>query len=500
MMSGRWVRRVVMSVAVLPQVGCGGWVDVDTGQGDGGSGGSASGASGSAGASTPADGYDLYAIPGTVMPGEDPKQFDIVASQVSENGELIVGTTWHLPDSLEPPSVLGDVERSVGQDADARYFYWTAGTGAQPWTGPHSSLTLSGDGSTIFTYVDASAAHETLGFRRWTLEDGFQDIGGASYVGTDLSASSYDGKRAAGSFGYTGAAGQHPLRAVFWEQGRWSDQVIDASETIAEAAFGWVSPEGSVSTVTSYGTPNHLYWAEGDDELELITQPASDCIANPASRDGRVVISFCSKRGGNDVYRWTAETRTFVSMGELPWTDWANATNPDGSALAAVNGSRLAYLKGGTTVLTTADAAIQVMGLNDDGSRVYLQQDNRATLWTESAGFAPLESLASLPCTKLSYPGNQVPGFPGNLAAGLSSTDLEPGSLGCGWSKSRAVVWDELGVRDIAAELRAAGVSLQGMELRRAERVWAGSSIRVMGAGELANGARRSWFAELPAR
>jgi hypothetical protein len=86
------------------------------------------------------------------------------------------------------------------------------------------------------------------------------------------------------------------------------------------------------------------------------------------------------------------------------------------------------------------------------------------------------------------------------LAAGLSSTDLEPGTPSCGWSKSRAVVWDALGVRDIAAELSAVGVNLQGIELRRAERVWAGSSIRVMGAGELSNGARRTWFAELPAR
>jgi hypothetical protein len=63
------------------------------------------------------------------------------------------------------------------------------------------------------------------------------------------------------------------------------------------------------------------------------------------------------------------------------------------------------------------------------------------------------------------------------------------------------VLWDCQGVRDLAAELTAAGVDLQGTWLYNPVRVWSGTSIMIVGYG-LANGVSdtRAWIAWLPNR
>ena len=508
MIVSRWVRGWVL-FAALPLAGCGGWVDVDTAgsggtSGAGGRWGATGGSTGSSGAPTqvPA-GYGFYVIPGSLQAGDNAADFDSRARLVSENGSLVVGTTSVAP--APSPGLPRGADDQV-YHGELRYFYWTSASGTQPWEG-HTPSCLSGDGSAIFSTAGVSEDGDTLSFTRWTSEGGFQDLGASgSYEAAGMGWCSYDGQRAGGSFWKRAPVkSTSDIRAVLWADGRWDNQVNPVLPTseVPDGAFGWVSPVGSVSIVTSYGSPNHIYWADGDAALELLVQPGS-CIAQPASRDGKVVVSFCEVEDGFEVYRWTADTREFARMGELGWPDHANVKSADGSALAASSGNQLAYLKDGTTTVATADGDLSVLGVSDDGSQVYLQQGSQALRWSEATGFVALEPLSELPCTLLSYPGSEGPRFPEGLAVGLSSaasddaSELVPSE--CAWARSRAVLWDSRGVRDIQAELTAAGVDLQGVELHRADRVWSTSGVRIMGTGNLASGALRTWIAELPAR
>jgi hypothetical protein len=459
---------------------------------------------GSSGAPTPAPaGYGFYVIPGSLQDGDNGADFDSRARMVSENGLLVVGTTSVVP--APSPGVPRGADDQVYRD-ELRYFYWTPASGTQPWEGPTPSC-LSGDGSAIFSTAGVNAGNEPLAFTRWTREGGFQVIGTrdpSEAAGMDWC--SYDGQRAGGYFWKRAPAkSTSDIRAVLWAEGRWDNQVnpILPTAQVPDGAFGWVSPVGSVSIVTSYGSPNRVYWADGNAELELLVQPGS-CIAQAGSRDGKVVVSFCEVEGGYEVYRWTAETREFGGMGQLGWPDYANVKSADGSALAASSGNQLAYLKDGTTIVATTDGDLSALGVSDDGAQVYVQQESQALRWSEAAGFVALEPLSELPCTLLSYPGTDGPRFPEGLAVGLSSaasddpSDLVPTE--CAWARSRAVLWDSRGARDIEAELTSAGVDLQGVELHRADRVWSTSGVRIMGTGNLANGALRTWIAELPAR
>jgi hypothetical protein len=458
---------------------------------------------GSSGAPTqgPA-GYGFYVIPGLLQAGDNAADFDSRARLVSENGLLVVGTTSVAP--APSPGLPRGADDQVYRD-DQRYFYWTPASGTQPWEGQTPSC-LSGDGSTIFSAASVSAGNDSLAFTRWTREGGFQVLGASdSYESAGMDWCSYDGQRAGGFF-WKRAPTKSPsdIRAVLWADGRWDNQVnpILPTSQVPDGAFGWVSPVGSVSIVTSYGSPNHVYWADGDADLELLVQPGS-CMAQPASRDGKVVLSFCEVENGFEVYRWTAETREFARMGELDWPDSANVKSADGNALAASSDNQFAYLKDGTTIVATVEGGVSVLGLSDDGSQVYVQQESQALRWSEAAGFVALEPLSELPCTLLSYPGTDGPRFPEGLAVGLSSAASDPSDLvptECAWARSRAVLWDSRGARDIEAELTAAGVDLQGVELHRADRVWSTSGVRIMGTGNLANGALRTWIAELPAR
>jgi hypothetical protein len=112
----------------------------------------------------------------------------------------------------------------------------------------------------------------------------------------------------------------------------------------------------------------------------------------------------------------------------------------------------------------------------------------------------------------------------GHLQARAALRGRAPRSSGAGWSIRRAprasrvvtvrtrrgnptylpdagVLWDCQGVRDLAAELTAAGVDLQGTWLYNPVRVWSGTSIMIVGYG-LANGVSdtRAWIAWLPNR
>jgi hypothetical protein len=458
---------------------------------------------GSSGAPTqvPA-GYGFYVIPGSLQAGENAADFDSRARMVSENGLLVVGTTSVVPAPL--PGLPRGADDQV-YPAEARYFYWTPASGTQPWEGETPSC-LSGDGSAIFSTAGDSRYNEPLAFTRWTPEGGFQVLGPSdSYESAGLTACSYDGQRAGGSFWKrTPAQSTSDIRPVLWADGRWDNQVnaVLPTSQVPDGAWGWVSSVGSVSIVTGYGTPNHVYWADGDAALELLVQPGS-CMAQPGSRDGKVVFSFCEVEGGYEVYRWTADTREFARMGELG-SDYASEKSADGSALAASSGNQLAYLKDGTTIFATADDHLEVLGVSDNGSHVYVQQGSQALRWSEAAGFVALEPLSDLPCTLLTYPGIEGSWSSEGLAVGLSSAASDdPSDLiasECAWARSRAVLWDSGGARDIAAELTAAGIDLQGVELHRADRVWSASGVRIMGTGNLANGALRTWIAELPAR
>lgn len=491
---------------LLSLVGCsGGWVDVSTEQPERSVGGTSGSAGESSGAPTQADPrYSFAVVPGAIVEGDDQRKLDIVARAVSDNGELIFGTmSTPIPTPSSVEELVDFAPAGLGvRSVEARRFYWTRELGARLWERDADPQCLSGDGSAMFTFAESGPGNTAGGLLRWSKDEGFRIIATAeSQPDLGIQSCSYDGKRAAG---YRGPAGLG-MHGWLWAEGQWNDEVnvIDADDSAPDSAFGWVSPRGSVSVVTNYGSPTSLYWSGGAGELELLSQPHPDCAARPASRDGRVIVSFCSDDSGRHVYRWTSDTRVFESMGVLQEADVVTETSPDGSALAGTADNRLTYLKAGTTLRDVASDPLEVRGLSEDGSVVYLQQFGEipnALSWTSSDGFQALESLPGRPCTELSFPDFRGARIVDGMAVGVSATNDDSVTQSCDWSTSRAVLWDSHGVRDIAAELKAAGVDLHGITLHVAERVWTGARIKVTGVGQLASGLLRSWIAELPPR
>jgi hypothetical protein len=503
---GWWVKGGVPSAMLVALSGCGGWVDVSTEQQAGG-GSSSGGAGGRAGAPTERDPrYDFFVMPGIVAEGEDPKTLDFVTRAVSENGALVFGTAAQ---TLQPIPGFEDLAPSAAHSntyvQPSRYYYWTPESGTQPWERDWEPDCVSGDGSAAFIHIRTGPENSAAGLERWTKEGGFETVVDApSQPGLGTHYCSYDGARAAGYVGTVGTP-TSLMRAWVSDQGRKEPfNVIDSADGAPDSAFGFVGDRGAVSIATSYGSPNNLYWAEGDEALALLPQPALTCSARPASRDGRVIISACPEDEGTHLYRWTPETRRFDSFWNLPKDDLSSVSySADGTTIVTVSGNRLSHFNGDAVALDAAPDHIEVMALSENGDAVYLQQAgsiHKALRWTRGGGFQDLGGLNGLPCTDITFADINGARVADGMVVGSSSSVDDSGVQSCGWKKSRAVLWDAQGPRDIATELERAGVDLEGLSLKRADYVWSGPRVRVMGIGQLPSGVVRSFVAELPPR
>jgi hypothetical protein len=243
------------------------------------------------------------------------------------------------------------------------------------------------------------------------------------------------------------------------------------------------------------------------------------CGVSALSRDGTAAFGSCSDPtaavpGPSKAFRWTAASG-MVPLGE---NAYYHDTTPDGRvAMGRDDTANVLHrwtAETGDVVLDPSGSALDparyaismTMGsLSDDGGSAYgeagridfqpgpdEQTPQDAFVWSTSRGFVLLDTL---PGYDVSTIDGAAPD--GSVQVGTVATRIgNPAPL-----PTVGVLWDCQGVRDIAGELTAAGVDLQGIWLYDPVRVWSGASIMIVGYG-LANGFSdtRAWIAWLPNR
>jgi hypothetical protein len=490
----------------------------------GGSSGSAGvagggGPSGTGGASTAAGPRFLHLVPvdASGAPQKDePDTFFLTGA--SDDGSVLVGT-WMTP-------------------VDARTnFYWTAASGVVRLDPPSGTShmspywpSVSPDGSRIFGWDDA-------GFYRWTKQAGYQVFNAAvpTLASGDL-AFSRDGTVAWGV----------AADATQWIAFRWraTDGVVSFSsipgwpsdggyaEYLQSGTCGsggcWIlagrsafSDDGRI--VAGYHMPSPtlssppvegFIWSEPGTIVELRPLPdTTACAIAALSRDGSVAFGSCPNLEAitppppPKSFRWTAASGV-VPLGDgIYYTD----TTRDGRIAVGsdqMNGIHRWTADEGDRLLQPSASAIDpaqyalsmtMASLSDDGGSIYgrapridfqpgfdEERPESAFRWTVTEGFVLLGTLPGFDIATVNATAAD-----GSVQVGVNRTRIGNPT----YRPAIAVLWDCRGVRDIAAELTAAGIDLDGVSPNYPVRVWSGSdSIMIVGSDQ------HAWIAWLPSR
>jgi uncharacterized membrane protein len=407
----------------------------------------------------------------------------------------------------------------------ATRFYWTERSG-QVSLGSASGIDIglydapkvSADGSATFgclVRTRANGPNSTITypytFYRWTTTSGYVPFGPSPELANgQIDHVSDDGTVALGLASLTQGGEYRPFR---WTLADGYQELEDLPGWPPMSNYLALSRDGRVILALSSPATTFL-WSDS----KAVTIPSlpghTGCVANLLSGDGSVVFGTCaaptSQSAGTSAiqkFRWTATTGT-VAIGaasnQLFVTTTADGTvamgNGDGALSRWTAGGGLVTVQPPDTVFSTTDywLSMTATSLSEDGSAVYGAMGPRAAStepgdsgtesfrWSTRDGFVRLRPL----------PGDDVSTIASASADGSVHTGLSrAGRRG----KARAVLWDRLGPRDIAAELTAAGISLDGVELLEGSMVWSGPLIMVVGTAASAGGSR-AWIAWLPAR
>jgi len=509
--------------------GTGGTAPIGGNMGTGGGATAGTGGTGGGAGAAAARFLNLTPVDSTGAPKTD-QAYGVFLRGASDDGSVIAGTWMSATDS-------------------GTSYYWTAQTGVvrlDPPPGSSHTMGLwpnvSPDGTRIF-------GRDSAGFYQWTKQAGYQVFDAilpsleGSGAGTELTFSR-DGtvawgaaadsnnllpfrwRPAQGIMRYPGIPGW-PADGIYAEY-LWEGNCGSSGCGILRGASAF-SDDGKVvagyhqpdPTLQSPPTPGFI-WSEPGTLYELTPMPGTTgCSVSALSRDGTVAFGSCSDPTAAPpgppakAFRWTAASG-MVALGE---NAYYHDTTPDGRiAMGRDDVANVLHrwtAATGDVVLDPAGSALDparystsmTMGsLSDDGSSVYgraLRIDSQpgfeeerpedAFVWSTARGFVVLDTL---------------PGYDVSTIYGASPD----GSVQVGMIRTRAgnptvlpetgVLWDCHGVRDIAAELTAAGVDLQRIWLYNPVRVWSGASIMIVGYGLADHGDTdtRAWIAWLPRR
>ena len=379
-------------------------------------------------------------------------------------------------------------------------YRWTKQTGyeffavswpsAVPPTGS-VEISFSRDGTVAWgAYGDA---RQSYGFR-WRRSDGLvysgslpgwpadgfyagylqpSDCGGCGILAGGGSPSSDDGKVVAGYHRPSNAPGAQLLHGFIWSEPGTFVELGPLPGTSA-CSVGALSRDGTTAFGGCAQDPESAWTAfrwTGATGMVPIGPTGDDVYYTDTTRDGRVAMG---RNGTSSLSRWTADS------GAVRLQPSANAIDPAQYGLSMTAGS-----------------------LSDDGGSVYgrapridfqpgfeEERPEAGFRWSATDGFVLLPPL----------PGHDI----ATVAAGAPDGSVQVGvsRVRRGNSASlpqRVVLWDCRGIRDIAAELAAGGIDLQGGGLSEALRVWSGASIMIVGYGA-ANGVAGAWIAWLPRR
>ena len=422
-------------------------------------------------------------------------------------------------------------------------FYWTEASGVVRLDPPSGSSRMPGywpnvssDGSTLFGGYQG-------GFYRWTKQAGYEFF--------DATVPTLTGPGASGdvAFSRDGSVlwGVASDNSTGWLAYRWrpSDGVVTVPAipgwpadggyagylepsncggcgiTRARSAF---SDDGKV--VAGYHLPSltlaspptlGFIWSEPGTLYELGTMPGTDgCAVLALSRDGTVAFGTCSDSLAvtpppPKAFRWTAASG-MVPIGDgIYFTD----TTRDGGVAMGSNGTDALFrwtAGAGAVQLRPPPNTIDLSryglwmtqgSLGDDGGSVYgraprtdfqpgpdEERPEDAFRWSATDGFVLLPALP-----QRDYSTINAAAPDGSVLVGVSRSHTG----GTTYFDSVGVLWDCGGIRDIAAELTAAAIDLQGTWLYDPVRVWSGTSIMIVGYG-IANGNTSAWIAWLPRR
>jgi uncharacterized membrane protein len=477
--------------------------------GQGGQAGAGSGSSSAGAAGAPASqdnaGYRFYLVPPLGPPLQASEPDDVLttrvdASSISKDGSLIVGTSSY------------QVYRGFDVVQERRDdIFWTRETGTQRFEKRSLGACLTPDGSAVFgNAAEPDGANE---FFRWTREGEFQTLNAKALFNGSFDDCSADGKTA------TGAAASSPdmlQQAMIWQRGKNADEIITIvipSLADAHQDRARLSRDGSTVVIQSRGSVERSAsihrWtaASGVTSLGLPTGYVS-CELKGSSRgmvvnaDASAILADCLRAAGEypTLFRWTLAAKAWAALPqdaprEPVWMSEDGLTLI-GHTLNEV-GPKFVYWTEGTPPFVDLNptGTSEAAAVSDDGGayvnfHIYSPLERQfAVRWQEGV-LTPL------------------PRLPGHAQSGVNASSAD-GRLAVGGSweaggEGRAVLWDDQGVRDITAELEAAGVDLQGVDELMADRVWSGSPIVIQGHNSIQpddpTTSYHVWFAELPAR
>lgn len=462
--------------------------------------GGAAGESGAAGAGGTDDGLTLIPmlpVPETGLPdGVEAK--DLVAAGVSvrwasADGSVLVGTARFLAAKPKTGPLL-IVDRLV---------YWTEQAGTQQIdvdVMPDGAC-IADDGSAAFfnTYVQEGVvlSHWVKGEEPAPLE------ADDAYFAAAIQSCSGDAKRVA----LAANRDAYQERALYWdeEQGGTAlsspDALLDAERSwlwlSRDSAFGVLNASGG-GLDASWQSPFRWSGASGGTKLSGLDN--DDCEATAINGSGSVIIGACYLSAPYR-FRWQKDVgvTALLPQGEL------KALSRDGSTtLGAVadetNPLLVAWNAQGAALKVNVDSSNwDVAALSDDGSVAYLNQHvdpdwrDVALRWERGGKAEKLAGLGEDPHTWVAYATPD-----GSLAVGRS---LGPSDRVSSNAAGRPVLWDEHGVRDIMAELAAAGIDVSAKKHFVVERVWKRAAILLQGSYfDPDSNHARSWLYDLPLR
>lgn len=417
-------------------------------------------------------------------------------------------------------SVLAGFSASPDPDSPATTgvrFLWTPEAGmirlpySSPAVGAYSLSHLSDDGKSLFGEVAKLEAIPNgiqlgpVSFYRWTEETGDVPFGpseamwngqidfvspdGSAAIGlVELEADLEAGNNSVREFRWTESDGFELFSDLDWPPGSGCCTAVNEDLTtlggIGEGGEGflWFAPDRSVRLTGIAESPY--------------------CTASSISRDGTVAFGECYDASEQAIaFRWTEETGMVtidVPAGISATGDGRVAFSTDGEALyrwSAMEGSERLEPPFDWTMERAYRLDFWRGNLSEDGSTIWGQlsvavgaaldpPELISFRWSEVDGFVRLDPL-------LEHDASWIQGQTSDGAVHVGSSRLG--------SASDAVLWDCMGVRDVARELREGGADLSGVHLSSASRVWVGSTLMIAGSGE-PEGGRVAWIAWLPTR
>jgi uncharacterized membrane protein len=376
----------------------------------------------------------------------------------------------------------------------------------------YDPMHLSGDGKSIFGAVmklepiPNGIQFGRVSFYRWTEETGDVPFGPSEAIANgQIDFVSPDGSAAIGLVELEAdiEAGNNRVREFRWTESDGFELFSDLDWPPGSGCCTAVNED--LTTLGGIGEGGEgLLWFAPDRSVRLTgIAEFPYCTASSISRDGTVAFGECYDQSEQAIaFRWTEETGMVtidVPAGIYATSDGRLAFSTDGEALyrwSAMEGSErleppLDWAMGNAYRLEILRGS-----LSDDGSTIYgalsvavgAALDPREWIsfrWSEADGFVRLDPL----------PGHDASRIQGQTSDG----SVQVGTSRLGQSPTDAVLWDCMGVRDIARELREGGADLSGVHLSSASRVWAGSTLMIAGSGESEEG-RVAWIAWLPTR